>query len=507
LTVLVRTGAAAVSGAILIPAFSPGSGAALAWVGLVPFLLALRRSTPGVAAWLGLVMGGVLEGVGHRYLMASGVAAPAYALIVLYLASRFALFGFLASLVWRWRPASAAIGVPALWVILEYVQLHVGWLSIPWLLLGLTQQEVLPVARIASVGGVYAVSFAVLVVNLVLVHAVESLLARGAEPAPARMPTWSPALGLAVAILVALLLGANPPEPSAAHASPAAGPIRIAVVQAGAYGAEGEEPGSQDQVLARYFVLTREAALAAPDLIVWPESAVPVALPYDGGAMRKLQDLARELETPLLVGSSGREKRDPGDGPAGIANSAFLIHPDDDRGARYDKVRLLPFNEYVPARWFPWPDWILESDFRDARRGERSPMLEWPGMRVGVQICWEALFPEEARSSAAQGADVLVTLTNESFTNSEAAYGHFFAMNRFRAIENGLPLVRATTTSWSAVIAPSGRILAERRSRGILVAELPQASGPTLYARFGDWFVLALCLAAVILRGRRPSSR
>ncbi|MHC5012875.1 MAG: apolipoprotein N-acyltransferase [Planctomycetota bacterium] len=423
-----------------------------------------------------------------------------------YLAGRFALFGFGASLVWRHRPAFAAIGVPALWVILEYVQLHAGWLSIPWLLLGLTQQEVLPVARIASVGGVYAVSFAILVVNLILVHAIESLLARGNHPAPGRGPAWTPSMGLPAAIVGILLLGANPPEPNAAHASTAASPTRVAVVQAGVYEVEDDGPGGRDRVLERYVVLTRQAAEAAPDLIVWPESAVPVALPYDGGATRRLQDLASELETPLLVGSSGREKSDPREGPAGIANSAFLIHPDEDRGTRYDKVRLLPFNEYVPARWFPWPDWILDADFRDARRGERSPVLAWPGMRVGVQICWESLFPEEARSSAAQGVDFLVTLTNESFTKSEAAYGHFFAMNRFRAIENGLPLVRATTTSWSASIAPSGQILAERRDPGILVADLPQASGPTLYARFGDWFVLALGLAAAISWVRRPSS-
>jgi apolipoprotein N-acyltransferase len=489
-----------------MPAYSVELAAPLAWFGLVPLLLALRGATPAVGFWLGLVAGVVLEGVGHRYLLETGVAAPAYALIVLYLAGRFALFGFCAALVWRRRPDLGMIAIPALFVTLEYVQLHLGWLSIPWLLLGLTQHEVLPVARIASVGGVYAVSFAVLVVNLMLAEAVRWVLARRFLSAPELQRGWRSAIALPAAIFGLLLLGGNPPAPTPAHASASTDPIRVAVVQAGTYETEAQPSGARDRVLERYVALTREAAEAKPDLIVWPESAVPVALPYDRGAMRRLQDLSRELEIPLLVGSSGRAKSNSGgSGPAGIANSAFLIRSDDDRVARYDKVRLLPFNEYVPARWFPWPSWIADTDFRDASRGDASSVLEGPGARIGVQICWEGLFPEPAMRSAAEGAELLVTLTNEAFTRSPDGIAHLFAMNRYRAIETGLPLVRATTTSWSALIAPDGDVLAERRDAGVLVADLPLGSGPTFYARFGDWFVGALLLASAGSWIRRPS--
>jgi apolipoprotein N-acyltransferase len=491
------TVAAAVSGLAMIPAFSPGPGSYVAWVGLVPLLLALRRSTPAMGAWLGLVAGGLLEGVGHRYLLASDVSLSAYALIVVYLAGRFALFGFGAALLWRARPAVAPIGVPALWVLLEYVQLHVGWLSIPWLLLGLTQEEVLPVARIASVGGVYAVSFVVLGGNLALAYAIEAGLARRRGGAPGS-GAGRPAIIASTGTLALLLVGGNAPAPGEVLPGPEPDPIRVALIQAGTYESLEPVPNVRNRVLDHYITLTRQAAEEAPDLIVWPESAVPVALPYDGGAMKRLHDLSRELGTPLLVGSSGRAKSEVRGGPPGIANSAFLIHPDSEHGGRYDKIRLLPFNEYVPARWFPWPGWIADVGFRDAKRGERSPVLEWPGLRVGVQICWESLFPEEARGSAARGVDLLVTLTNESFTKSDAAYGHFFAMNRFRAIENGLPLVRATTTSWSALVAPNGAVVAERRDPGILVADLPRGSGPTLYARFGDWFVVALVFGTAL---------
>ena len=188
---------------------------------------------------------------------------------------------------------------------------------------------------------------------------------------------------------------------------------------------------------------------------------------------------------------------------------AAWARPDFDISS-YDKVRLLPFDEYVPfRRWIGWPSWITRLR-RDATQGSTTGAFETAGVRYGVQICFESLFASDGRRTAEQGVDFLVTLTNETFASSETAHELLFAMNLFRAAENGLPLVRASTTTISAVVAADGTVL-ERGSGnpGIIVADLPAARGPTLYTRYGDWALLALAglsLVAVISRPRTARS-
>jgi apolipoprotein N-acyltransferase len=259
----------------------------------------------------------------------------------------------------------------------------------------------------------------------------------------------------------------------------------------------------RDAIFERYVRLTREAAERDPDLVIWPESAVPGAIPSDTGAVGILFRLAHELQTPLLVAAGGRDKSAPETAIAQVANSAFLIDPEPAIRTRYDKVRLLPFNEYLPLRsWIPWPSWISPGKLRDAVAGTAAPSFETAGRRYRVQICWESLFPADAGAFA--DVDFLVTLTNEAFTDTRAGYEHLLAMNAFRAVETGVPVVRATTTSISAVIAPDGSIVQRLGSDaggelyGVLVADLPPAaSRPTLYARLGGLLAPSLLIAGL----------
>lgn len=490
-----RLGLAVLTGLALPLAFSIWRVPWVAWIAIVPLLVAVRRASPQQAALLGLVSGILTEAVAPRWLLDSGVSPGAFCVLTGIAASKYAIFGWGASLVYRHRPAVAALAVPALWISLEWLRASVGWLSIPWSLLGYTQYELTPMVRAASVAGVYGVSFVLLVANVVVAELCERWTARGSLErisTAGGVPGTALAVGLAVAVL-AIPGFAGPTE----NAVPG---LRVAVVQAGAYQPKIHGAQERSAVLNRYIQRTREAAASEEfDLVVWPESSVPVPFPYDQSAVGMLFSLAAEINTPLLVAASGRDKMDETGRSPQSSNSAFLIGPNQKIEARYDKNRLLPFAEYAPLRgWISWPRWITGLQ-HDAVAGTQPGVLETAGQRYGVLICFEGLFAADGRRTAREGVEFLVTLTNEAFAHSAASHEQLFAMNLFRAAESGLPLVRATTTTISAIVGADGSVI-ERGSAmdGILVADLPAPHPPTLYMRYGDWPILALAAFSVV---------
>ena len=183
-----------------------------------------------------------------------------------------------------------------------------------------------------------------------------------------------------------------------------------------------------------------------------------------------------------------------------------------------DKIRLLPFNEYIPARGrVPWPSWIA-ADMRDAEPGAVRTVFDVGGTRFGVLICWENLFGTDFRRAlAASDVDFMVSLTNEAFTQVAAGRRQLFAINAMRAVENGVAVVRAATTGVSAFVGRDGQLDAvvadaagqELDSEGFRVHEVPLAGSPTPYRRFGDWIVLAevamLLAAALVGRSGSPT--
>jgi apolipoprotein N-acyltransferase len=252
------------------------------------------------------------------------------------------------------------------------------------------------------------------------------------------------------------------------------------------------------RLVERYRRLSREAASPPPDLVVWPEASLPAAIPADVGALRAVATIASELRAPLLLAASGADKTQRGSRSPGraAANSAFLLDPSGRILGRYDKVRLLPFNEYVPLRGVVrWPGWIA-SDGVDALPGRERTRFELDGYRFAVLICWENLFPHDFREASA-GADFVVSLTNEAFTQSSVAHRQLLDMNRFRAIENGVWIARAAATAESAGIAPSGELVGRLAGSdgdgsaplGAVSLRFPPSARGTLYHRHGDWLV------------------
>jgi apolipoprotein N-acyltransferase len=324
------------------------------------------------------------------------------------------------------------------------------------------------------------------------------------RPLAARLGTALAALAAVLAFGV-LVLTRDPPWPT----------FRVALLQAGVYTHGADPPEKRLEVWERYLRLTREVAAREPRLVAWPSSSVPSLIPADAGLLRQLGALAGESGAALLVGSAGQEKSRPGERKSAVANSAFLISPHGELTGRYDKIRLLPFNEYVPLRGVVrWPRWI-SSDVVDARAGQERSVFRVGSARFGVLICWENLFSSDFRASAARGVDFMVGMTNEAFTHSEAAHRQMRAMNVMRAVENAVSIVRPATTGLSFVVDPRGRILktlrdAEGRELESIVAdvvELPLAPERSFYNRAGDWlpFLAAALVVAVVLPRRSPS--
>jgi apolipoprotein N-acyltransferase len=477
----------------------------LAWVALIPLLLLIKRSGALGAFLSSLAVGFIfyLALVWWCFKVDGGNAANVI-LPDLILAFYFGVFGLLAHYFNKKTPRWVALTCPTAWALLEYVRTHMGFLANPWGVLGYSQYAVLPVARISAFTGVYGVSFLIVTVNTVLAELIYPYLARPRERTSLK-GAWLDGQKWPKGILTAVLLLSFASSLSALHSLKERGnppSLKVALVQVNVAGEENTAANFRKWIFHKYSSLTLGAADSKPELIAWPSSSVVGRIPYDRILLKALSGLARKAEAFLLVGSTGQAKFNRQEEKAKrLGNSAFLFAPDGKIVGRYDKIRLLPFDEYLPLRdWLKWPSWIVSSDMTDTQAGEKLTVFRMKNMRFGVQICWENLFPDLFRKMVAQGVDFMVSMTNEGFTDSPSARYQMLAMNVFRAIENHVTIVRTAPTGVSSIIEPSGRISARIQDEsskdvdveGYLLGQVVLSSKRTFYNRYGDWFIYGL---------------
>ncbi|HEX5569138.1 MAG TPA: apolipoprotein N-acyltransferase [Streptomyces sp.] len=476
-----RRGAlAVVAGALPVPAFPAPSLWWWAYVALVPWLLLLRSADGGrraaVEGWLG----------GTGFLLAAHYWLAPYLHVFLVVVA--ALLGLLWA-PWGWlvrrrlagapgpgRSVAAVVLVPSAWLMIEMVR---SWqyLGGPWALLGASQWQVPAALRLASLGGVWLVTVWVVAVNTVLTVLI----------AVPRVRTTAVATAVVCALVPASAWAWAPrPEPS--------GTVRVAVVQ----------PGVMTSAPTRFATgerLTRQVTGRHVDLVVWGESSVGSDLDSRPDLRARLAALSARTEAPLLVNVDARRSDRPG-----IFKSSVLVGPEGPTGARYDKMRLVPFGEYVPARaLLGWTTAVGPAARENRMRGDR-PVVMHTGetgakrVAVGPLVCFESAFPDMSRTLARDGARLLVTQSStSSFQNSWAPQQHA-SLAAFRAVETWRPMVHATLTGVSAVYGPRGepvgRPLGTDRSASA-VYEVPLASGTSPYVRYGDW-VPAVALGALL---------
>jgi apolipoprotein N-acyltransferase len=276
-------------------------------------------------------------------------------------------------------------------------------------------------------------------------------------------------------------------------------PVRVAVLQPGTTLEEKWDPGEWEGIVDRVWSLTRRAADAGAEVVVWPESAVPFRVDDDEVFRGVITEMAAELEVQIVLNSIASV------GGSAYTNSANLVTGTGVSPIRYDKVHLVPFGEYVP----PWAELVTSGALvREVGRFTPGTIVTTLPARVplGVAVCYEVVFPGHSTAAVEAGAEVLVTMTNDGWYGFSWAPAQHFAHVRLRAAEQRRWFARAALTGISAFVDPFGRV----RSRlgvgkqGFLIAGLEPTAGLTPRARWGDWWAVLCGIAAVgILLGSR----
>jgi apolipoprotein N-acyltransferase len=480
---------------------------------LVPALLAFRSAGPSATLALGWLWSVLLAyGVGD-WMPAAIVdyyrQSPAVGWAFFFAVSTLMATPYHLAFLFAWRALASAsdrgrLARPALpllaacaWCAGELLRARLftgtsAFIGNPWGLLGYSQVGWPALVQIAAITGIYGVGFAVASANVAIAEALRALTcgrrARGALAlcAAGMLP------GLAVVAYGAWVLG--PEGESAARAAPER---RVAIVQAAADADSRWQPDHYGRHLDLYLALTNAAIRrAAPRIVFWPEGAMTFFLDDEPIYRAAIGTVLAPAGAELLAGGARQEARAAG---ARYFNSVFLLGPDAEVKARYDKQRLVPFGEYFPLRSVG----SLRRRFEPVRSfspGRGAGHLPTRLGLAGIAMCNEAMLPEVVAGRVAEGADFLVNPSYDSWIPGARFAEQQLDIVSVRAIEHGLPLVRASTSGPSALIDARGRVVARTAlgERRALIGDLPAAAGPTPYTRVGDAFG-STCLALVAL--------
>lgn len=494
---------AILSGFLLILPFPKWNLPWMAFVGLVPLLVALQGQSPTRCFSLGLITGlihyfGTLFWIKNTMVHFGGMSLPGSLLVlfilVAYISLYTALFAFLLGLAAQRSEPIPFFMAPFLWTGLELIREY-ALTGFPWACLAHSQFRNLPLIQISDLTGIYGITFLIVLINATLAETVFGITRQNRihrVPVPVVMIVLSIGLfGLTWGYGQKQIAKYAPNEMDAET-------ISVAIIQGNIDQGIKWDSESQEHIFQTYIDQSIETVKKGVDLIVWPETATPFYYGYDQPFTRRLRDFARAAKTHLAFGSPGLEFKDRR--PFQF-NRAYVLSGGEELGY-YDKIHLVPFGEYVPLkRLLFFVDAVAGSGIGDMKGGETFPLFTIQGQQFGFQICYEIIFSDLSRRFVEEGADFLVNITNDAwFGRSAASYQHL-SMIPFRAIENRVPIVRAAQTGISAIIDPSGRIVKEtdifvRTNLLGSIPKMPHRNG-TFFTRFGNVFGF-LCLLGSI---------
>ncbi|HEX3311130.1 MAG TPA: apolipoprotein N-acyltransferase [Streptosporangiaceae bacterium] len=488
--------------ALLILTFPAPNLEFLAWFGLVPGLVLIVRSPTaregGMRAWW----------LGAGYLIAAlywmtPEIGPAVLLVGAVIGVLWVPFGVAAQKLLRppvsWpRALAALVVVPSCWLLAEWLR---SWQALggPWAVFGVSQWQHPAVLALAAVGGVWLISFALVMVNVALV------LAIGALPRVLEVAV-RPGIAVLGAVVAVAGVGIGPVAFALTSASPVARQATIAMVQPGVVSNAVQRVDASERLTAE---LSRSGELSGvkPDLIVWGESstAVDLTLARNRAQLQKLEALAREDGADLLV---SQDATAPG---KGHEKWSVLVGPSGVKGI-YVKTRLVPFGEYIPFRQqLGWLTKISRAAASNMIPGTGAHLL-YPVDRagkplpIGVLICFESAFPDMSRVDTDLGAQLIVYQSATSTFQGTWGPDQHASLSAVRAAETGRPAVQAALTGVTAAFDARGRLLAwmGQSSHGVVSIRLglPPTSAKTFYDRAGDyvpWSAVAIVILATLV--------
>lgn len=486
---------ALLAGLLLFLANPPFTLWPLAWVALAPLIVSVSRAGRWrQALWRGYLFGWMFLGttcywtgltiVGWTH---SVIGWGAWFLLTTILAFYYAFWGATTWWVTRrvcgyWRVVLPA----ALWGVMEWVR-TVGASTMPWAQVSYTQYHFLPILQIAEWTGAYGVSFLIVLFNAALAYRWMNKTEENSGQPTLRAVALTAFVGIFGVIRLAM--------PDAGQ------PLVVAAMQGNFKSNDAHE--SRAEEIRTFMQLTQQARLSspAPALYVWGESASPGDALTDSSAYTFLNSIARQEQAPVMVGSRVLDTRYVQGRPVRVeSNASVLFAIDGTRPKRYNKQQLVPFGEFIPLRsLIPAP--MMESfeiPPTDVTPGDETTVFKFHNpqagpVAIGPFICYESMYPLYARAMARQGANLLVTQSNDDWFQSEAAMEQHVAAVVLRAVETRREIVRATTTGITCVIDARGAMTARApvNAKAVLKHTVMLHTGQTLYTLFGDWFVLA----------------
>ena len=463
----------------------------LAWFALVPLILACNRCRFMASFLLGL-LGGIttMFGVFYWIFQVPGISWYHGLILALFFGTYSGLWCSGLSILRTFQLPFLFIA-PAMWVSLDYLKGHAGFMALPWATLAHSQHNNLAVIQISSFTGEYGVTFLVVMASVAVAETILHKNLRGLTIAAciiALAHTWG----------FAVLSGEGKGKK-----------LTVAVVQPSILLSERETASGRVVSLDRLERLTHSAAQSHPALFVWPETAVQ-NLDRHAELLMRIKNISRTVNAPIITGSSDfrkfsskqkftenkliLEKR--------IYNSAYFITPGEILATPYRKRILLPFGEYLPFESsFKWPNWLVPKMLKVIPGDKQKQYVLLDGTNISPIICWESLFANYVRRNVKEGASLIALLTNDNWFGVTAApYQHNLA-SVFRAVENRVPIVIASNSGPSQIIDPFGRVLAEVPhlfSQGAATADVELGSGNSFYTKHGDFFAL-ICIVGLLM--------
>lgn len=498
---LARPALALGAGALVALSLPPWGFWPLAFVGIALFDLTLSDTTGGErarrgwffgAGWMFLGMGWMIQLTGPGYVVAGAIFAGFHAVA--------AVIGSPPGSGGRWSVFTR----PIAHTLVEALRFSFPFGGVPLATLGIGQVGG-PLSDVARVGGVVLLTWVTFQFGFAVVPAIRAAMSRtGRDGATTRWPA-AVALGVAVVTVAASFVAPRGNETGET--------LRIALVQGG-----GEQGTSALEVPS---ILVTERHLEATrsidpdpdlDLVFWPENTIDVDIFETSEVVPLIAAEARRLDVPIAVGLTEDVRVD---GARRFTNAQVVITPDGEIFSRYDKVRRVPFGEYVPLRSVIERFTSAVDRVGDAVAGDTPAVLELPdGQRMATVISWEVFFGGRAREGVALGAGVVVNPTNGASYTGTIVQTQQIASSRLRAIETGRWVAQVAPTGFSAFVSPSGEVLdrTTQREQRVITRDVPLRDGLTWYVSLGDRpFIVALLIALVAfslidVRSRRSAS-
>ena len=499
-SMIARTIASACAGFFLAISFPRPGISFLAWVAFVPIITIAARSDPIRSLFYGFIFGGtffitlvywIYSVLAIHTSMGTFLSIVVLFLLISYLSLFPSIFAYLLSQTIRLYGGRAIFVSPFIWVALELLR-NYALSGFPWGIAGYTQSSVTPLIQIASVTGVYGLSFLIVLINASVAYLlIEYVSLRKLIP-----------LAASVLFALALMLWGFWRMSAPLQGETA---IDVSCIQ-GNYSGNMSEGSDENLILTDYIHMTAEAAAEGSTLVIWPETITSFEVCCTKDYAELLGDLCRKLKIGLILGSAHEVREKAG---TKYFNSAFHIRADGKIGDRYDKMHLVPYGEYVPLPGLLFFVRRFVEASSDFSKGNRYAIMDHGKGDFAVLICYEVIFPESVRQFAKRGATFFVNITNDAwFGRSSAPYQHFDFV-KLRAVESGRYFVRCAGTGISGIVSPYGDVL---KSTGIFSKEIVTGSiepleHRTLYSRTGDLFAFACVIMTVILISPLVSKR